>query len=97
MNPRLFFEKNYRISYLCTKDGAEIDLILERPGLPLVLIEVKSSRKTDERDIRTLVAFKKDMKPKTEAYCLSRDPIAKTIDGIHLLPWKEGLREIGLG
>ena len=91
-----YFEKDCRMSYLRTKEGAEIDLILERPGLPLVLIEIKSTKQTDERDIRTLISFKKEFPKGTEAYCLSRDPTLKMIDGIHLLPWQTGMKEIGL-
>ena len=34
---------DFRFSFFRTKDGAEIDLIIERPGLPLALIEIKSS------------------------------------------------------
>ncbi len=91
-----YFEKDYRFSYLRTKESAEIDLIVERPGAPLALLEIKSAKQVDERDIRTLRAFKGDMKQKTEAYCLSRDPIPKMIEGIHLLPWEMGLKKIGL-
>lgn len=88
-------EKDCRMSYLRTKDGAEIDLILERPGRPTALIEIKSSLHVDERDIRRLLAFKKDMRPGTEAYCLSRDRIPKKIKGVSLLPWEDGLRTVG--
>jgi len=91
-----YHEKDYRFSYLRTKDDAEIDLIIERPGLPLVIVEIKSAERVDSRDIRTLSLFKKDMGKNVEAYCLSCDPIPKKIDDIHLLPWQMGLREIGL-
>ncbi len=91
-----YFEKDYRFSYLRTKDDAEIDLIIERPGLPLALVEIKSTEQADERDIRTLHNFKKDMGPNVETFCLSRDPIPKIIDGISLLPWKEGFKALGL-
>ena len=33
---------------------------------------------------------------KAEAFCLSRDPIAKKIGSVHALPWEEGLKELGL-
>jgi len=91
-----YFEKDYRMSYLRTKDDAEIDLILERPGLPLALIEIKSSDHVGEKDIQTLRAFKKDLGAKAEYYCLSRDPAPKNIEGISLLPWEKGIQEIGL-
>lgn len=88
------FEKDYRFSYLRTKDSAEIDLIIERPGLPTALVEIKSSLHVDERDVRTLTAFQKDWKSPVEAYCLSRDSIPKVIDEVHLLPWQMGLKKI---
>lgn len=91
-----YFEKDYRFSYLRTKDGAEIDLIMERPGKPLALVEIKSSARVDERDVRTLKAFKDDMGEKAEAFCLSRDPVPQAIEGIRLLPWQQGFAELGL-
>lgn len=90
-----YLEKDYRFSYLRTKDDAEIDLIIERPGLPLALVEIKSSQRVDERDIRTLKAFQKDL-PHAQAFCLSNDPNSQIIEGVHALPWKTGLKEIGL-
>ena len=36
-----YFNEQYRISYLQTKDGQKIDLIVERPGLLLLCIEIK--------------------------------------------------------
>ena len=88
------FEKDYRFSYLRTKDDVEIDLIIERPGLPTALVEIKSSVQVDERNIKTLQSFQKDWKGPVEAYCLSRDSIPKVIDKVHLLPWQAGLKKI---
>ncbi|MFO1518940.1 MAG: AAA family ATPase [bacterium] len=87
-------QKDFRFSYLLTKDGAEIDLILERPGLPAALVEIKSTDHTDERDTQALEHFLPDFK-KAEAFCLSRDPIPKKIGKVSMLPWGEGLRELG--
>lgn len=87
--------RDFRFSYLRTKDGAEIDLIVERPGLPAVLIEIKSSDRVDDRDTRALERFLPDF-PKAEAFCLSRDTRGKKIGRVSALPWNEGLKEIGL-
>ena len=87
--------RDFRFSYLRTKDGAEIDLIVERPGLPAVLIEIKSSDRVDDRDTRALERFLPDF-PKAEAFCFSRDPRGKKIGRVSALPWNEGLKEIGL-
>ncbi|MBU0504536.1 AAA family ATPase [bacterium] len=90
-----YYQKDYKLSYLRTKDQAEIDLIVERPGLKTVLIEIKSSAKVDERDTHTLERFIKDFSP-AEAFVFSQDPKEKKIGNILALPWQKGLTEIGL-
>jgi uncharacterized protein len=90
-----YLQKDYELSYLKTYDDAEIDLIVERPGLPRALIEIKSKDQVDERDIRHLQGLGSSM-PKSELFCLSRDPHPKKIGSVSCLPWQQGLREIGL-
>jgi len=87
--------RDFRFSYLRTKDDAEIDLVIERPGAPTALVEIKSTAEVRERDVRALRRFKEDFKS-AEAFCLSRDPHRKKIGGVMALPWKDGLRELGL-
>lgn len=91
-----YYEKNYRLSYLRTKDDAEIDLIIERPGLKTVFIEIKSSHHVDERDVFTLKSFKKDMGSTIEAFCFSNDSLSQKVENIWMLPWEKGFKEIGL-
>ena len=88
-------QNDYRFSYLRTKDGAEIDLIIERPSAPVALVEIKSSDRVDERDTKPLERLAADF-PDSEAICLSRDPVAKKIGSVRALPWQEGLKELGL-
>jgi hypothetical protein len=59
----------------------------------LALIEIKSASQVDERDIRTVATFQKDIK-ESQAFCLSRDPRAQVIDNVRLLPWQQGLVEL---
>jgi predicted AAA+ superfamily ATPase len=79
--------------YLLTKDQAEIDLIIERPGAMTILIEIKASDSVDDRDIRTVKQFLGDIK-NSEALVLSRDPRSKLKDGIQCLNWSKGLEYI---
>lgn len=88
-------QSDFHFSYLRTKDNAEIDLILDRPGAPTALVEIKSSQRIDERDTRSLERFAADM-PKSEAFLLSTDPLAKRIGRIQAFPWQQGLAELGL-
>ena len=90
-----YLGKDYRFSYLRTKDDAEIDLLVERPGMPTALVEIKSTTRVDERSTKTVERFLKDM-PKAKGFCFSRDPIAKKIGAVEALHWREGLRAIGL-
>ncbi|UCF97989.1 MAG: ATP-binding protein [Spirochaetaceae bacterium] len=90
-----YHQKDFRFSYLNTKDGVEIDLIVERPGQRTALIEIKSTTQVSERDIRQLARFKKDL-PFSEAFCLSQDPVKKQINGVLALPWEEGIKALGL-
>lgn len=86
---------DYELSFLRTYDDAEIDLIIERPGCPRALIEIKSKERIDESDLRHLVSLGKDIS-NSELFCFSRDPHPKKINNVSCLPWEVGLREVGL-
>lgn len=88
-------KRDYRMYYLTTKDGVEIDLILDRPGMPRALIEIKSTHRIIEQDITPLRKFANDMSG-SEAFCLSLDPVPQMIQGVKCLPWEQGLIELGL-
>lgn len=88
-----YFERDYKFSYLRTKDNAEIDLVIERPGKPCALLEIKSAKHIDERDTRGLEGFLKDF-ASVEAYVFSNDPDEKKIGNVHALPWQTGIKAI---
>ena len=90
-----YFKKDYRLSYMRTKDGVEIDLIIERPGMRRALVEIKSTERISEDEVRALKRLSPDI-PNSEAFCLSLDPVPRKLDGVHCLPWRQGLDEIGL-
>ena len=86
---------DWRVSYLRTGAGVEIDLVIERPGLPTALIEIKSSERVDERDIRHLARFTGDF-PEPLALCISRDPTRMRVGDVLCVHWREALEELGL-
>ncbi len=86
---------DWRVSYLQTGAGVEIDLVIERPGLPTALIEIKSSDRVDERDVRHLARFLRDF-PDPVALCISRDPTRMEIEGVLCVDWRAALGELGL-
>jgi len=90
-----YLKKDFRFSHLRTKDGAEVDLVIERPGQPTVLVEIKSSTRVDPTDVRHLNAFCRDI-PDSVAVCLSREPIARVANDVRIVSWQQGLDDIGL-
>jgi len=87
-----YYYREYRFSYLKTKDDAEIDLIVERPGLPLLFIEIKSSENIQSSHLATLKRNAHDF-GNCEALCFSRDPYIKQIDDIKVFPWMDGIKQ----
>jgi predicted AAA+ superfamily ATPase len=90
-----YLSPDWRCSYLNTKDGAEIDLIIDRPGLPHALIEIKSTANAGERDAANLNRFIGSFSS-AEAFCISRDPHEKKIGAVWCLPLNSALQKIGL-
>ena len=90
-----YFRKNYSLSYLRTKSGAEIDLIVERPGLPDALIEIKSASDTSNIDLSHLKSLGKDFSD-AELYCFSQDERNRIEGGVSYLHWRKGFEELGV-
>lgn len=90
-----YLERNYRFSYLCTKDGLEVDFVIERPGMPPALVEIKSAERISDDHLRALRMVKNDF-PNAELLLLCQDNIPRLIDGVHVLPWRLGLERLGL-
>ena len=81
---------DWRFFYLQTGGGAEIDLIIDRPGLSHVIIEIKSSGSIDERDVRVLNKFTADFDSPL-SLCISRDPLHKQINHVTCIHWEKAL------
>ncbi len=89
-----YWEKDLRLSYLATKNGAEIDLILSK-GRKDVLVEIKSSQRVDEIEVRKLARLAEGFKGRqVEAFYVSRDTEAVHISGVSCLPWQRFLKEL---
>ncbi|MBC7457105.1 MAG: ATP-binding protein [Bdellovibrionaceae bacterium] len=89
---------DWTLSYLSTKDNAKIDLIIERPKLKTVAIEIKSTDQIASLSKAHLNVYSKLISSLNngEGYIFSQDPIEQKIDNIWCLPWKKGFKEIGL-
>lgn len=89
-----YLEKDFRISYLMTQNSAaEIDLVLSKGRRAPITIEIKSTSRIDEVEVRTLKRIAKDTGA-SQIYYLSQDTTSQIIDGVRCLPWKRGLEEV---
>lgn len=84
---------DYKFSYLKTKGGAEVDLIIERPGRGELVIEIKSADSVVEEDATVLSRFAGDF-PHGELRLWSRDERPKQFGRIRAVHWQEGIREM---
>jgi predicted AAA+ superfamily ATPase len=81
----------YRFSFLRTKDDVELDLVIERPGNSLLLIEIKSKNQVTGRDVASLNLISKELE-NSEAVCFSQDLFPKKYDNVLCLHWQDGLK-----
>lgn len=85
-----YLGKQVRFSYLKTHDGAEIDFVMERPGRPVALVEIKSTKRVDPKEVKHLKTFSRELGG-AKAYLLSLDPSPQRIASVQALPWEKGL------
>lgn len=91
----------WSMSYLCTKDNVEIDLVISRPKKSPLLIEIKSAKTIFESDLKSLVLLGADLDKINKKICpkilISQDPTDRIINEVDCLNyrslWKK-LREV---
>ena len=88
-----YLEKHFKFYYFTSKDRVEIDLIVERPGLPDVLIEIKSKDYFDIDDSKNLLNIGSSFQDK-EMYVFSNCKVASTLNNVQYLHWQEGMKKI---
>ena len=88
-----YYRKDWKFSYLLTKDGVEVDLIIDRPRQKTICVEIKSSSRITKDDVKHLNQIGKDI-PNSKLYCLSRDTQKKKIQNAHCFEWRDGLKDI---
>ncbi|MDZ7291545.1 MAG: AAA family ATPase [candidate division KSB1 bacterium] len=90
-----YHKRDYRFSYLQTHDGAGVDFVIERPGRPIALVEIKSATRIEPSMAKHLQRFCGDLGD-CEAYLLSLDSTPQKFGLVHALPWEQGLQALGL-
>ena len=87
-----YFQPDYRFSFIRTAGDVEVDLVIERPGKPLLCIEIKSTDAINTIDISAFYKITKDIE-NCEAIVLSQDRFMKKFDHVTCYPWKQGIAE----
>lgn len=88
-------KRDYRFSYLQTHDGAEVDFVVERPGKPTALVEIKSATQIQPSMVKHLESFCREFSA-CEPYLLSLDSTPQKIGPVCALYWEQGLKALGL-
>jgi predicted AAA+ superfamily ATPase len=87
------YEKDWKLTYLASKDGKEIDLIIEKSPRKRIAIEIKSYSNVDEVEVRSFERLARDI-PSAELFFISQDKINKKFGEVQCLFWKDALNEI---
>ncbi len=84
------FEQEWRFSYLTTKEGAEIDLILEIHRAHLIAIEIKSYDRIDEKEVFAFERLASDL-PHAKLLFISQDQKSQRYGNVDCLHWQKAL------
>ncbi len=87
------FEKEWKLSYLMTKDGAEVDLIIDRGSTDRIAIEIKSNDQVDELEVSAFERLAQDI-PHAKLLFISQDPVAMKYGTVECLHWRDAIRMI---
>jgi len=96
------YDRYYHFSYYRVTSGdgteAEIDLIASK-GMRHLAIEIKSSRAPDITEVRKLKRLAATITgDRVTPYIFCQAECASLIEGVHVLPWQQGIRELfGVG
>jgi predicted AAA+ superfamily ATPase len=85
-----YSELDFRINYWRTKSGLEVDFVL---GEGEAAVEVKGAHFVDNRNIRPLMAFQEEYKPK-KAFIVCNEKEERVIGRIKILPWRRFLEKL---
>ncbi|MGZ3748348.1 MAG: ATP-binding protein [Pseudobdellovibrionaceae bacterium] len=85
----------WSLSYLCTKEGKEIDLVIQCPQNRLILVEIKSSSRVHEKDGDSLVSLggdlDKKLKQRSRKILISQDKMSRVINEVEFLYYKKAM------
>ena len=89
-----YLRKGYKFFYLKTKDGLEIDLIIQRSGNKDVLVEIKSTTEIREEHTKRVRQIASAWNNPCEIQVWSQDSQIQKIKQIKCLPWQTALKKL---
>jgi predicted AAA+ superfamily ATPase len=87
-------DREIRISSYRTEHGAEVDFIVE-DGRELWALELKASRQVGSGRLRGLQSFAEYVGRKHRTMVLYLGDEARRVDGVDMVPWQAGIKEMG--
>lgn len=88
-----YYLSDYKLSYIRSKNNAEVDLVVRKPNGKIQLIEVKSSRDVSAEQAQKLEKFL-DSLPEATAAIFSLDPEYRRLGRVDVYPWQDGIRKL---
>jgi predicted AAA+ superfamily ATPase len=89
-----YARKDWRFFYYQTREGYEVDLVIERPGQPLLLIELKSKSKVTADDCAVIERIGPEIDPTAERILLSQDRTSQKFGKTSVMYWQDFLRSM---
>lgn len=86
-----YARKDWRFFYYQTREGYEVDLVIERPGEPLLLIEIKSKSKITAEDCAVIERIGPEIGPLVEQVLISQDQTTQKFGNTTAFNWRDFL------
>ena len=82
-----------RISFYRDENEIEVDFVVDRPRVPLLFVEIKSTKNVNESMAKNLRTVRKDF-PNASFELWSQDKVARNLSGVDSLHWLEALNRL---
>ncbi len=88
-----YAERDWAFSFIRTADDQELDLIIDRPGMSTVVVEIKSTTRVRSEDSVVAARLGKDI-PNSQIVVLSRDLEPKRYGAVTCMHWRDGIKDM---
>lgn len=82
-----YYKLNLELSFYRNNNGAEVDLIIEKPNGEVLAVEIKSTENPNKADLKGLISFQ-DLVPEAQMICVSRAERERLVSDITIYPWR---------